>query len=296
LLRLFSTFEQVHAFEDALWPARVALETAIAASDHWPIICPVCELSVQSGVNIGAWFGSAPNLREGMGCPHCGLSNRNRLMATLIRDLAPVATFPDAAVFEPHSPFTAALIRAGYQIEHSAFLPSTDAAEHQDMTATTYRAGQFDLAVHNDVLEHIPDFHAALRENHRIVRPGGKLIFTCPIFAIRNTIVRARLLADGQVEHILEPEIHGDPLAADGVLAFYNFGFDLVAAVRDAGFVDAALAVWYDPAFGFTTNNHPVKNVEDGSAVGNMLPAAIVATKAAPRSGWLGSALAGLRR
>lgn len=294
-MRLFRTFEEVQAFEDANWPVRLAAESPIAASERWPIHCLVCERDVEAAVNIGALFGDAPNLREGIVCPVCGMGNRNRLMAQLVHDLAPIAQFRKVAVFEPRSVYTAMLEKAGYEVAHSAFLPGTNAAEHQDMTATTYRDGQFDLAVHNDVLEHIPDTRAALRDNHRILRPGGKLIFTCPIFAIRSTIVRARMGEDGQVEHILEPEIHGDPLAADGVLAFYNMGIDLLEAVREAGFADVGLAVWYDPALGFTTNNHPLKNAADGSAVGNMLPAVVVATKE-PAGRWLNSLFAGSRR
>ena len=50
--------------------------------------------------------------------------------------------------------------------------------------------------------------------------------------------MRARVLADGGIEHLLEPEIHGDPVAG-GVLCYYHFGWDLLDALRAAGFRDA---------------------------------------------------------
>ena len=56
-----------------------------------------------------------------------------------------------------------------------------------------------------------------------------------------ETLVRARVAADGGIEHLHPAEIHGDPVAG-GVLCFYHFGWDLLDAVRAAGF---ARAVWH---------------------------------------------------
>ncbi len=40
--------------------------------------------------------------------------------------------------------------------------------------------GHFDVVIVNEVLEHIPDQAAALREIHRVLKPGGKFLLFCP--------------------------------------------------------------------------------------------------------------------
>jgi hypothetical protein len=57
------------------------------------------------------------------------------------------------------------------------------------------------------------------------------------------------VLADGSIEHLLEAEIHGDPVAG-GVLCFYHFGWDLPDAVRAAGFRRAAWQRTWSPREG----------------------------------------------
>ena len=49
-----------------------------------------------------------------------------------------------------------------------------------DATDYPTRDGAFDVIVFNHVLEHIPDDDQALREAHRILRPGGLLILGVP--------------------------------------------------------------------------------------------------------------------
>lgn len=49
--------------------------------------------------------------------------------------------------------------------------------ERADITRrTSFAEGEFDLAISNSVLEHIPDLRAALRESARILAPGGVAI------------------------------------------------------------------------------------------------------------------------
>ena len=43
-----------------------------------------------------------------------------------------------------------------------------------------FPAAHFDVVIVNEVLEHIPDQDAALREIHRVLKPGGKFILFCP--------------------------------------------------------------------------------------------------------------------
>lgn len=62
-----------------------------------------------------------------------------------------------------------------------------------DMQAMSYPDESFDLIVHSDTLEHVPDSLAALRECHRVLRTGGAMIYTVPVVFGRPTRSRTGL-------------------------------------------------------------------------------------------------------
>jgi hypothetical protein len=62
-----------------------------------------------------------------------------------------------------------------------------------------------------------------------------------------KTLVRARVLAGGEIEHLLEPEYHGDPLSEDGCLCYQHFGWDMLDDLRAAGFASVWACVYWSP-------------------------------------------------
>lgn len=98
----------------------------------------------------------------------------------------------------------------------------------------------FHFVLSNEVLEHVPDIDAALRDTFRILKPGGRFIATVPFLAeAQDTQIRARLTEHG-IEHILPPEYHGNPTRPDeGSLVFQIPGWDVLDRCRKAGFSDA---------------------------------------------------------
>src|SRR5262249_6368604 len=80
----------------------------------------------------------------------------------------------------------------------------------------------------------------ALAELHRVLKPGGTMLFTVPLYGGAPTIERTRL-RDGVIEHLLEPVHHDDPLRPAGILAFRDYGADIAGRLRDSGFADGGI-------------------------------------------------------
>ena len=66
-----------------------------------------------------------------------------------------------------------------------------------------------------------------------------------------QNIIRARLREDGTVEHLLEPEYHGDPVNQEGCLCYYHFGWQMLEQVREVGFRDAYAVLFWSREFGY---------------------------------------------
>jgi len=64
-----------------------------------------------------------------------------------------------------------------------------------DALATPFRDGSFDLVYHQGLLEHFRDPLRLLRENHRVVRPGGLVLVDVPQKYHIYTLVKQGLIA-----------------------------------------------------------------------------------------------------
>jgi len=111
-----------------------------------------------------------------------------------------------------------------------------DGVQCQDAQRLTYGDAAFDLVTSTEVFEHVPDDRRAFGEIHRVLRPGGVLLFTVPLMDAATTLERARR-ENGAIVHLLEPEYHGDRLRGRRkVLAFRTYGLDILDRLRAVGF------------------------------------------------------------
>jgi hypothetical protein len=129
---------------------------------------------------------------------------------------------------------------------------------HEDMTRLTFADNTFDAVISLDVLEHIPDYKRAFAEAWRVIKPGGRLIWSVPFIEQRHETVSRAVVEDGKIRHILPPEIHGNPVAKDeGSLCFQHFGWQMLDEMREVGFADAYSACVRSMHFGyFGPNQH----------------------------------------
>lgn len=227
--------------------------------------CVVCETDVGFLVDYqgGPWAGPegrlTPNWRERLECPHCHLNNRMRaavghLIAATTQDDDVYLTEATTSLFRKvrdRLPRT-----VGSEFLRDGTLPGrTNAAgiTHQDATALTFDDNSFDRIGSFDVLEHVPAFDRALAEFFRCLKPGGMLVITVPFrLDLQRTLVRAQVGPSGDIEHLLPPEVHGDPVDPEGgSLCYYHFGWDLLETLRDVGFHRAELQVFWSSRLGY---------------------------------------------
>jgi SAM-dependent methyltransferase len=121
------------------------------------------------------------------------------------------------------------------------------------LTKLSFACDSLDFILSFDVLEHVPDYKAALAECLRCLKPGGVMLSTAPFAqGSQQTIVRAKLLLSGEVEHLLEPEYHGDPTRPDeGGLCSYHFGWDLLDDFQALGAADVGVLYCYPGRNGY---------------------------------------------
>lgn len=246
---------------ERIYPPRAVLdgpaEHAASAGESLAGTCTVCG----SDVRFRAF---TDNLRESGQCPCCGSSNRQRQMAWMLRrELSmPVGGklfLPrDVSVYntEANGPLHA-LLRSyplyqcsEYWGDKAKYGATVDGVRNEDLQALSFADASFDVVLSSDVLEHMPDPYGAHREIYRVLKPGGRHIFTVPYGeAMLLDDVRASLV-DGKTVHHAEALYHGDPVRPDaGILVWTIFGLEMLVRLKQVGF-DTEWFRLREPAFG----------------------------------------------
>jgi hypothetical protein len=111
-----------------------------------------------------------------------------------------------------------------------------DGVRHEDVCNSSFPSDYFDFVLSSDVLEHVPEPQKALSEIYRVLKPGGKHIFTVPFIEdMPQSEVRAIVNSQGAIEYLKDALYHGDPLREDGILVYTIFGEDLEKMCIKAG-------------------------------------------------------------
>ncbi len=120
-------------------------------------------------------------------------------------------------------------------------LPAHELASYPDadMMRLPFADSTYDLVVHSDTLEHVPDPVRGLAECRRVLTPGGATVFTVPTLVGRLTRSRAAL----------PPSYHGVARSSDPLMVVHTeFGADVWTMVIEAGFASCELVPYAFPA------------------------------------------------
>ncbi len=197
--------------------------------------CEICEANVRFSA-MEQWF------RDFLLCPTCGSVPRERALMEVLKRYYP--NYRKLHIHES-SPcdrgVSRKLARECRRYSSSHYIPGTPRGlidvDHgirsESLESLTFPDASFDLFITQDVLEHIFDPEAAFREIARVLRPGGAHIFSVPLVQkFEPSRVRAHLQPDGNVEHVLEPQFHRNPIDSDGSLVVTDWGFDIARKIE----------------------------------------------------------------
>jgi SAM-dependent methyltransferase len=201
-----------------------------------------------------------PNWRENLNCVRCGFTNRIRAAMHIFYQRFKPASDASIYITEQTTPLFkwlkqrhSRVIGSEYFADAVPFGKEKDGLRNEDLTALTFPDNSFDYILSFDVMEHVSDDIAALREVYRCLRPGGTFIFTAPFSKDSpEKSVRARLGPDGSIEHILPPEYHSNPIEQEnGSLCFRYFAWDLLEDLNKVGFQDPRIVSYWSRDFAY---------------------------------------------
>lgn len=224
-------------------------------------VCPVCG-------NHSVFSGFTGDLRESGKCSSCESSSRQRQMALMVRrrlymsPLGPMWFPASMSVYnaEANGPLHRQMsLSAGYYCSEyfGAEYQSGDVIDgirHEDLQKLSFESDSLDLVLSSDVLEHMPAPYDAHQEIFRVLKPGGRHIFTVPFAPLRvEDDVRA-VIENGNVRYLAEKQYHGDPVRpGEGILVWTIFGTDMMRKLEAIGYEARAWNL-YEPDHGIIGN------------------------------------------
>lgn len=177
------------------------------------------------------------NDQQGMVCNSCGCNLRSMTLANALQNVMGVSGFFKDAC-QPNRGLARYQIleinEACHLTPYLKKLPNYRFIEYPQFDMQNLAIGDesYDIVIHSDTLEHVPDSIQALRECRRILKPGGVLAYTVPMVVGRLTRSRKDLPAS----------YHGDPaIKAEDFLVQREYGADAWTEAMNAGFKSVIL-------------------------------------------------------
>lgn len=180
----------------------------------------------------------------GVRCPRCGASAVTQSLAAAVQAQVPQLAQCAAYEMSARGPLVEFLRRRCASLSVSELLDgvapgdSRDGVQCQDVQRLTFADASFDLCTSTEVFEHVEDDAAGFREVLRVLRPGGRFLFTVPLFDAAQTVERMGWQGGERVA-LLPREYHADRYRGAVILVQRDYGRDIVERLLAAGFAQA---------------------------------------------------------
>ena len=210
--------------------------------------CDVCG-------HVGEFVIADVPTRENHQCRSCDASLRYRAQAAAIAwaygspeltltELIEVPSFRELEIYEPGiaGQLRYVLGRLPHYVNSYYWPDVAPGEEHdevrcEDLRHLTFPDESFDLVVSSDIFEHVRGPMDGFAEIFRVLRPGGRHVFTVPMIWPLPSTTQSRVDYSGpEDKHVLPPVYHGSPTDPQGSLVYTDFGMDLPDSLRELGF------------------------------------------------------------
>lgn len=176
------------------------------------------------------------NRQQGLRCTACGSRLRSMALAAWLCKYLQIRQPLSKLNAAPHANQISLLEinEAGQLTQFLRNLPGHTLAcfPEVDIMNLPYTADSFDLVIHSDTLEHVPDPIRALEECKRVLRPNGRCAFTVPVVVNRLSRSTNRGL----------PSYHGHSgTTAEDFKVRTEFGADTWKVALSAGFSECSI-------------------------------------------------------
>ena len=244
-------FQKAYAAGVAAAGARPLFQTPMKLTQR--PVCPICGASDFSSQKV-LWeelitdWALRPDevdyidLQQGFSCKRCNTALRCMTLASAMMAARGFrGTFTEFC--DPAGPACGLDVleinSAGNLTTYLSRLPRHKLASYPeiDMQQMPFEEAAFDIVVHSDTLDHVPDSRRGLAECLRVLRPGGILVYTIPLVVGRTTRKRAGL----------KDSFHGRPGESDYRVET-EYGADFWCELMEAGFGEVRVHTLLYPA------------------------------------------------
>ena len=205
--------------------------------------------------------GFSINWQEHLFCPVCNFNGRLRATIHILNNLTTIDNKGLVYITEHSTELYSflksfifpSIIGSEYLGNFCELGQSYEGVRNEDLTRLSFPDFTLSGILSFDVLEHIPNYEAALNEAFRCLKSGGQFIFSVPFDDSRyDTVITAEINSNGLDNYISSPEHHGviiDP--GKGNLCYQTFGWDLLDKLRHIGFINVHALDYWSETFGY---------------------------------------------